>query len=225
MVENNKTNLIAAAILIAGFLIGGAIVYVYQGKIGKIEKKEIISSQEAGEKVISYIDKNILQGQATSSLKEIKEESGLYKMTIKIGDQEFPSYLSPDGKLLFTQAIDLEEKPEEASEAPVSEPEPKETPKIEPSSLEAFAKCLTEKGAKFYGAYWCGWCKKQKELFKEAAKFLPYIECIDKETNQMTSQCQSAGISGFPTWEFPEKGKSSGYKSLEQLAELSGCPL
>jgi len=97
--------------------------------------------------------------------------------------------------------------------------------KAKEGPLINFAKCLTEKEAKFYGTYWCGWCKKQKELFGEAAQYLPYIECIDEKTQQMTSQCQAAGIASFPTWEFPEKGKIPGYKDLEKLAELSGCQL
>ena len=88
--------------------------------------------------------------------------------------------------------------------------------------LEALAKCLSKKGAKLYGAYWCGWCNRQKEIFGEAAQHLPYIECSDRETRQMTPQCREAGITGLPTWEF-EGQKSSGFKSLEELARLSGC--
>ncbi|MFH1462485.1 MAG: protein disulfide isomerase family protein [bacterium] len=89
--------------------------------------------------------------------------------------------------------------------------------------LEALAKCLTEKGAKFYGAYWCGWCNRQKESFGEAAQYLPYVECSDEATQQMTEVCQAEGISGFPTWEFDGK-KQSGFKEPQVLAELSGCP-
>lgn len=222
MVENfQNKNLIPWAIIVAGFLIAGGIIYVNQQK--GTESQEILSSQQVGEKAINYINENILQGQATASLKEIVEENGLYKIIIKIGDQEFPSYVSPDGKLLFPEAIDLEEKLVAQPEVPPEES--KEEPQLELSALEVFAKCLAEKGIKFYGSSGCGWCKKQRELFGQAEKFLPYIECTDEKTQQITSECQSAGITGFPTWEFPEKGKISGYKSLEQLAELSGCQL
>lgn len=91
--------------------------------------------------------------------------------------------------------------------------------------LEVFAECLGQKGMKFYGASWCGWCQKEKELFGEAAKYLPYIECIDASTNQLTSECQKEGISGFPTWQLPDGTKSPGFKTLEELTELSGCQL
>lgn len=89
--------------------------------------------------------------------------------------------------------------------------------------MKRFAKCLTEAGVKFYGTYWCGWCDHQKELFGEAAKNIPYIECSEKETGKITFECQEAGITGFPTWQFSDGTRSSGYKSLEKLAELSGC--
>ena len=107
------------------------------------------------------------------------------------------------------------------------EEETEEQPEVsqeEPASLEDFAKCLTDSGAKFYGTFWCSWCNKQKEDFKEAAQYLPYIECSDQETREMLPVCQEAGVASFPTWEFNGE-KSSGYKTFEKLAELSGCSL
>ncbi len=95
----------------------------------------------------------------------------------------------------------------------------------QPSSLENFAKCLTEKGMKFYGAEWCSWCKKENELFAEAVQYLPYIECVDEGSDELTAECQEAGISGFPTWQLPNGELVSGFKTLEELSELSGCSI
>ena len=88
--------------------------------------------------------------------------------------------------------------------------------------LEALAKCLSKKGAKLYGTQWCGWCKRQKGIFGEAARHLPYIECADKKTRQTTPRCRAAGIATFPTWIIDGK-KNPGFKRPEKLAELSGC--
>ena len=33
------------------------------------------------------------------------------------------------------------------------------------STLDSFAKCLSAKGVKMYGAWWCPHCKDQKESF------------------------------------------------------------
>jgi len=129
MLEKLKKNLILIAIIIAGLLIAGAIIFVNQRKITK--PQGVLSPQQVGEKVINYINENILKGQATTSLVgEVKEENGLYKLTVKINNQEFPLYASQDGKLLFTNFINLEEKPSQEVQ--------KETPKTEKPEVELF---------------------------------------------------------------------------------------
>ena len=45
---------------------------------------------------------------------------------------------------------------------------------------DGFAKCLTEKGFKEYGAYWCPHCARQKELFGDDISNVNYFECEDK---------------------------------------------
>jgi hypothetical protein len=84
------------------------------------------------------------------------------------------------------------------------------------------ARHLKRTKAKFYGAYWCPFCTKQKELFpKEALAYINYIECDAGGKNPRPDLCTKAKIKGFPTWEI--KGRRySGLLSLEELAELSG---
>lgn len=205
----NKT-LIPIAIIILGVLIVGLVIYKDYAK--PAEQKEVLSSQEAGANLIDFINESILQGQAIASLIEVVEENGLYKVKFEVEGEQVEWRITKDGNLIFPQVIDLTKIE--------SEPEP-----VEVSSLEDFAKCLTEKGMKFYGASNCSWCQKQKELFGEAVQYLPYVECLDGETGEMVIECQEAGISGFPTWELPNGEKSSGFKSLEELSQLSGCPL
>ena len=91
--------------------------------------------------------------------------------------------------------------------------------------MDSFAKCLTEKGMKLYGSKNCGWCEKQKELFGVSFQYVAYIECIDPETEQWSEECGAAGIKSVPTWQMPDGEKISGFKTLEVLAESSGCPL
>jgi hypothetical protein len=40
------------------------------------------------------------------------------------------------------------------------------------SRLEAFAKCISAKQAKMYGAYWCPHCAEQKEMFGGAFQYV-----------------------------------------------------
>lgn len=177
---------------------------------------EIIPPEQVAKSVLAYINKNILKDETKAELNgEITEEQGLYKFEIKIGSEKIFSYATKDGKLFFPQAFDLT-----ANSISIQD----EVNTESNLNLKDFAKCLGEKGMKLYGASWCGWCKKQKEIFGKAAQYLPYVECIDEKTQQMISQCQEAGIDGFPTWEFQGK-KESGFKTLEELSKLSGCEL
>ena len=92
---------------------------------------------------------------------------------------------------------------------------------------DAFARCLTQKGVKMYGAYWCPHCSDQKALFDASFKFAPYIECgIQGNTAKITDACTDAGIKHFPTWQFPPMGERvEGAIPLEDLSLRSGCPL
>ena len=91
-----------------------------------------------------------------------------------------------------------------------------------PSPATAFAQCLTEKGAKMYGAWWCPHCTKQKVLFGNAFDKVTYVECSDA-TKQMVPLCVSAGIKNYPTWEFADGSRVTGEQSFAALAQKTGC--
>jgi hypothetical protein len=85
-------------------------------------------------------------------------------------------------------------------------------------------KCLTENGAKMYGAFWCGHCKSQKDAFgKDAFAEVDYIECSLPNGDGQTALCEQAGINSYPTWEFPDGSRQSGQVDLKDLASRSGC--
>ena len=91
-------------------------------------------------------------------------------------------------------------------------------------ALETLATCLKEKGAVFYGAFWCGHCQNQKAMFGSAAKALPYVECASLEQGvDQTPACAEAQITSYPTWVFADGEKMPGERSLEFLAERAGC--
>ena len=94
-----------------------------------------------------------------------------------------------------------------------------------PSKLDSFAACLGDKGATFYGAFWCPHCAQQKELFGQSVKLLPYKECSTPDSKGQTQVCIDAGIQSYPTWEFADGTRASGLQTLESLSEKTGCPL
>ncbi len=210
--------LIPISIVAAGLLIAGSFYFI-QSK----ESDKSSLPQETVEKVVDYINENILAEGDTASLIDVSEEGLVYKIKLKIGEIEYDSYVTKDGRFLFPEGYDMATGTEtETEEEAAGQPADSETVELSPEQLESLAKCLTEKGDKFYGASWCSWCKRQKESFGEAVQFLPYIECIDEETNEATPECEAAGISSFPTWEIGGE-KKSGFKEPEELAKLSDC--
>ena len=82
----------------------------------------------------------------------------------------------------------------------------------------ALAECLTDSGAKFYGASWCPHCNDQKDMFGSAVTSIPYVECTENQ-----AACNAAGITGYPTWIFADGTVTQGAQSLGVLAQLSGC--
>lgn len=97
--------------------------------------------------------------------------------------------------------------------------------KSNPNELDGFAQCLTDKGAKFYGAFWCTHCQAQKKMFGKSVKYLPYIECSSPDGQNQLDICKEAGIEGYPTWVFADDSRLSGEIPLETLAEKTECAL
>lgn len=84
-----------------GLISGGAFLF--------IKNQNASSSQEMAQKAIDYINKNLLGSGMTASLVDVVEESGVYKFKLKIGENEYNSYITKDGKFLWPEdAIDIE---------------------------------------------------------------------------------------------------------------------
>jgi len=202
---NIGKNLIPGAVIVAAILIIGAYGYINRQNLNNL------SSQAAADKAIAFINQNIEEG-ATASLVQITEEKDVYKISLKINETPYESYITKDGKFLFPTGIDLETSQEQTSAETTA------------TASAAFAQCLTEKGMKFYGSKNCSWCAKEKTLLGDSLQYINYIECVGDD-GQPTKACQDANITSFPTWQLPDGTMESGYKTLEQLAEVSGCSL
>lgn len=103
-----------------------------------------------------------------------------------------------------------------------------------PGKYDEFAMCLKDKGATFYGAFWCPHCQSQKAQFGKSSSKLPYVECSMPDGQTQTQACIDAGIKTYPTWEFAMVGTTTatttrerfeGQQDLEKLAEKTGCVL
>lgn len=93
-----------------------------------------------------------------------------------------------------------------------------------PGQYDNLAKCLTEKGVKFYGAFWCPHCQNEKAMFGKSKQYLPYVECSQPNRDQ-TQICIDNKIVGYPTWVFPDGTRMEREIKPEEFPGLISCPL
>lgn len=94
-----------------------------------------------------------------------------------------------------------------------------------PGKYDELAKCISNSGAKFYGAFWCSHCNNQKKDFGSSKRYLPYVECSSKNGKSQLDICKSADIKGYPTWVFADGSRLEGEVPFETLSQKTSCPL
>ena len=92
-------------------------------------------------------------------------------------------------------------------------------------NYDDFAQCLSDKGAKMYGAYWCQYCQTQESMFGNSFEFVNYVECSLPNAAGETESCRQANIESYPTWEFADGKRIEGVIEFKELARITGCSL
>ncbi|KKR21927.1 MAG: hypothetical protein UT50_C0002G0018 [Candidatus Moranbacteria bacterium GW2011_GWA2_39_41] len=123
-----KKHIVAGVVLLAILL--GAGGYYYK------TKKTDIGLEGAKTKVLEFVNGTLLQPGMTAEFKDSVLENGLYRVTIKVGEQEIPTYITTDGAKFFPQAMEINPADKLATDAPVAEA--KEIPKTDKPSVELF---------------------------------------------------------------------------------------
>ena len=92
---------------------------------------------------------------------------------------------------------------------------------------DAFARCLTARGVKMYGAWWCPHCVEQKEKFGASFEYAPYVECgIKGDLHGQAQVCKDEKVVHYPTWQFPPTGERvERVFTLQELSDRTGCSL
>lgn len=130
------------AVSIALMIVTGALIY---SMVFPANPATTITKEKALADTVEYINANLLPQDITAIGTGVDETSGVYVISIEVEGQQFNSYVSKDGKYLFTQGIDMKQPiptteiaqepllPEEQevikepSDADVSEPQPSDS--------------------------------------------------------------------------------------------------
>ena len=98
VIKKKKSNM---WMIISGILFILLLVSFFQGS-GKSIKPEDAKAQ-----ALNFINGNLLRAGTVATISNVEEENGLYKMKLVVEGQEFDSYMTLDGKLLFPSAVDM----------------------------------------------------------------------------------------------------------------------
>jgi len=107
--QDRKTVITTVALLV--IVIAWGVYYFKSNSDLSVLRFWESGDKKIAEKTINYINDNGLAS-STASLVSVSRESGLIKIKIKIGETEFDSYISKDGKFLFPTVINMSEAEE-----------------------------------------------------------------------------------------------------------------
>ena len=189
------------AIIVFGVLIAGSVIFTHYIKCqeGKINA---VSSQDLSDKIIKFVNENLLNGQATAAMESINKEDNLYKIKLKISTtgesaqvQEIETYATLDGKFWFPQGFDLTSKTTEPAGSTSST-----TIGTFSISDEEICKENGKPIIYFFGSNTCPHCKWEHPIFESVvAKFNGLIsfhnnmDATDKDTD-VFSKYSTGGI-------------------------------
>lgn len=138
--KNMNRNTILVCIAVIAIIIVGGLIFVKSNSGFSFPTIFGMSDKAIGEKVVKYINDNQLAS-TPASVVGVSQVSGLVKVRIKIGTNEFDSYATKDGSLLFPQAFEMDPKKTSAStdtNASANNSAPTEVTKTANPMLEAF---------------------------------------------------------------------------------------
>lgn len=109
MKSSKKGSLYLPICLVLAVLVLAGGIFLYKSRLQAPEREEnVFTADEIKVRVLEYIKESVA-GDMTASVVNIEEKKGVYELDLKIGEQEFTSYTTKDGRFLFPSGIDLDE--------------------------------------------------------------------------------------------------------------------
>jgi len=95
--------------LIAGILLVLLVASIYTNGFGLADNAvgAELSMSEAEQKVLDYVNTNLLQAPFVAEVSSSEDAGMLYKVTLSVAGQDVESYITKDGSLFFPQGFDL----------------------------------------------------------------------------------------------------------------------
>jgi len=181
----------ASTVFLSALLIGLILLNVFK------PGQPVLTGQAVGNKVVNYISESLLQGQASVELKSVEETNDLYNVKISIDGREFDLFVTKDAKLLFPQAIDLDQTPQVPSQSS------QEIPKTETPDV------------KLYTMSFCRFGDQAEEAMRPVAELL--MNDVEVEPHYVIYNERKYGYKG-PQYCLDEENE---YCSMHGIQELN----
>jgi len=111
-----------------------------------------LSSQQVGEKVIDYINQNLVQSGTKASLVSVTDKGSFYQIVTSYQGSQIPVYASKDGTYLFLQGFDMTETKTQPTQQ-TQEQTQQEVPKTDRPEARVFIMSYCPYGLQFLKAY------------------------------------------------------------------------
>jgi hypothetical protein len=111
-----------------------------------------LSGQQVGEKVIDYINQNLVQSGTKASLVSITDKGSFYQIVTSYQGSQIPVYASKDGTYLFLQGFDMTETKTQPTQQ-TQEQTQQEVPKTDRPEARVFIMSYCPYGLQFLKAY------------------------------------------------------------------------
>jgi glutaredoxin len=155
-------------------------------------------------------------------LESVKEENGLYKVTVGYQGESVPLYTTKDGKYFVQGMVPLTEPiVSEEPSTPSQQPTQSQYSEEELVELKKFNECLATKGFVIYGSNTCPHCRDLVQLlggYETAASV--YVECSENR-----ERCNDEAITGYVPEIQIDGQLYEGQRNLESFSQETGCSL
>jgi len=134
---------------VLAFVLAGG--WTITGQVVTPDQESVLSANDAANKAIDFINKNLVQPGTSVSLVSVEEESGVYEVTTSYQGQQITIHVTKDGTYMYLPQgmINLEE----TTETTTTTPEAPEVTKSDKPYVHAFVMSYCPYGLQFMKAY------------------------------------------------------------------------
>jgi glutaredoxin len=156
---SDKKMIIVSLVLL---VLVGAAAYFFE-----IKKQPASQMAALRAKTEKFINDNLVPPGTNAKIKDMVEENGLYKITVTVGNQDLPAYISKDGKDFFPQVFSME---------PTTTP----TPSGSDASVQPASQPATQQAVPDVELFVMSYCPYGLQMEKG---ILPAIEALGSKIN------------------------------------------